>query len=192
MRTSWARLAKEVSDCTACPLCEGCTQKVMGQGDPNAALMLIGEGPGEQEDLQGEAFVGRAGELLTQMLAAISLPRDRVYICNTVKCRPPKNRAPKPEELEACRPHLIAQIALVKPEVVFLLGATAVQVMLGNSYRITQCRGQWFERGGLKILATFHPAALLRDPRRKHETWADLKMVRKQLLELAAYPDLLK
>jgi len=191
MRTSWAQLAEQVSGCTACALCEGCTQKVMGQGDPNAPLMLIGEGPGEQEDLQGEAFVGRAGELLTNMLAAIQLPRDRVYICNAVKCRPPKNRTPKPDELDACLPHLLGQIALVKPKVIFLLGATAVRVMLGPDFRITQCRGQWFERGDLKIMATFHPAALLRDPSRKHETWADLKMVRKQLTELSLYADLL-
>jgi DNA polymerase len=166
MQTSWATLAEQVSECTACPLCESCTQKVMGQGDPNAALMLIGEGPGEQEDLQGEAFVGRAGELLTNMLAAINLPRDRVYICNTVKCRPPQNRTPKPDELEACRPHLLSQIALVKPKVLFLLGASAVRVVLGPEYKITQCRGQWYARGQFQIMATFHPAALLRDPRR--------------------------
>ena len=191
MRTSWARLAGQVSECTACALCEGCTQKVMGQGDPGAPLMLIGEGPGEQEDLQGEAFVGRAGELLTNMLAAIQLPRDRVYICNAVKCRPPQNRTPRPDELDACLPHLLSQIALVKPKVIFLLGATAVRVILGPDYRITQCRGQWYERDGIKIMATFHPAALLRDPRRKHETWADLKMVKKQLQELSQYADLL-
>ena len=191
MQTSWAELAKQVSDCAACPLCEGCTQKVMGQGNPAAPLLLIGEGPGEQEDLTGEAFVGRAGTLLTNMLAAIDLPRDQVYICNTVKCRPPKNRAPKPNELTACQPHLLKQIALVKPQIIFLLGATAVRVMLGPDYRITKCRGQWFQRGQHKIIATFHPAALLRDPRRKHDTWADLKMVRQELVNLAAYPDLL-
>ena len=191
MQTSWATLAEQVSECTACPLCESCTQKVMGQGDPNAALMLIGEGPGEQEDLQGEAFVGRAGELLTNMLAAINLPRDRVYICNTVKCRPPQNRTPKPDELEACRPHLLSQIALVKPKVLFLLGASAVRVVLGPEYKITQCRGQWYARGQFQIMATFHPAALLRDPRRKHDTWADLKMVRQQLKDLGQYADLL-
>ena len=191
MRISWAQLLDQVSECTACPLCEGCTQKVMGQGDPNAPLMLIGEGPGEQEDLRGEAFVGRAGELLTKMLAAIDIPRDRVYICNTVKCRPPKNRTPKPEELAACQPHLLAQIALVKPKVIFLLGSTAVRVMLGKEYRITQCRGQWFRRGDIDIIATFHPAALLRDPRRKHDTWADLKMARARLQEQGMYPDLL-
>lgn len=191
MHTSWAQLAKEVSDCAACPLCEECHQKVIGQGDPNAPLMLIGEGPGEQEDLQGKPFVGRAGDLLTKMLSAISLPRERVYICNTVKCRPPKNRTPKPDELAACQPHLLRQIALVQPKVIFLLGSTAVRVMLGPNYRITQCRGQWFERGDIRIMATFHPAALLRDPHRKHETWADLQMVRDELKQLGAYPDLL-
>ena len=191
MRTSWAQLATQVSECTACTLCEGCIQKVMGQGDPSAPLMLIGEGPGEQEDKQGEAFIGRAGDLLTNMLLAIDLPRDRVYICNTVKCRPPKNRTPKPDELAACQPHLLAQIALVKPKVIFLLGASAVRVMLGPDYRITKCRGQWFTRGDIKIIATFHPAALLRDPRRKHDTWADLKMVKQELKTLGAYADLL-
>ncbi|MBN1778190.1 MAG: uracil-DNA glycosylase [Clostridiales bacterium] len=191
MRVSWAQLADQVSGCTACALCEGCIQKVLGQGDPKAPLMLIGEGPGEQEDKRGEAFVGRAGELLTNMLAAIDLPRERVYICNAVKCRPPQNRTPRPDELDACRPHLLRQIALVKPKVIFLLGATAVRVMLGPNYRITQCRGQWYQRGDIRIMATFHPAALLRDPRRKHETWADLKMVRKELLQQGAYPDLL-
>ena len=190
MQISWAELARQVSDCAACELCEGCIQKVMGQGDPSAALMLIGEGPGEQEDKTGQAFVGRAGDLLTNMLKAIDLPRDRVYICNTVKCRPPKNRAPKPDELEACQPHLLAQIALVKPKVIFLLGATAVRVMLGPNYRITQCRGQWFDRGDIKMMATFHPAALLRDPRRKHDTWADLKLLRQELQSLGAYADL--
>ncbi|MBE0601148.1 MAG: uracil-DNA glycosylase, partial [Firmicutes bacterium] len=113
------------------------------------------------------------------------------YICNTVKCRPPKNRTPKPDELDACQPFLLAQIALVKPKVIFLLGATAVRVMLGPNYRITQCRGQWFARGEIRLMATFHPAALLRDPRRKHDTWADLKMVREELKTLGAYPDLL-
>lgn len=191
MHISWAELADRVSDCAACELCEGCIQKVMGQGDPKAPLMLIGEGPGEQEDKTGQAFVGRAGDLLTNMLKAIDLPRDRVYICNTVKCRPPKNRTPKPDELDACQPFLLAQIALVRPRVIFLLGATAVRVMLGPNYRITQCRGQWFQRGEIKLMATFHPAALLRDPRRKHETWADLKMVRGELRAIGAYPDLL-
>jgi uracil-DNA glycosylase len=192
MRTSWARLSQEISVCANCALCESCTQKVPGQGDPNAALMLIGEGPGQQEDSQGLAFVGAAGQLLTKMLAAIQLPREQVYICNIVKCRPPQNRTPLPAEMEACRPHLLAQWALVKPRVVLLLGSTAVQGVLGESYRITRCRGQWYERGGVPVLATYHPSALLRDESKKHDAWTDLKLVRQKLIELGAYPDLLK
>ncbi|HPS81042.1 MAG TPA: uracil-DNA glycosylase [Candidatus Limiplasma sp.] len=192
MRTSWAELAKAISDCAACPLCESCTQKVPGQGDPNAPLMLIGEGPGEQEDKQGLAFVGPAGQLLTKMLEAIQLRRNRVYICNIVKCRPPNNRTPLPDEMAACEPHLLAQWALVQPKVVLLLGATAVKGVLGENYRITRCRGQWFERRGTPILATYHPSALLRDQNKKYEAWADLKLVRQKLMELELYSDLIK
>ncbi|HPR79031.1 MAG TPA: uracil-DNA glycosylase, partial [Candidatus Limiplasma sp.] len=150
------------------------------------------EGPGEQEDRQGLVFVGPAGQLLTKMLAAIQLPRERVYICNIVKCRPPQNRTPMPEEIEACRSHLLAQWALVKPRVVLLLGSTAVRGVLGESYRITRCRGQWYERGGVPVLATYHPSALLRDTAKKREAWEDLKTVRDKLVELGVYPDLLK
>jgi DNA polymerase len=192
MLTSWARLSREISDCAGCALCESCTQKVPGQGDPRAPLMLIGEGPGQQEDRQGLVFVGPAGQLLTKMLAAIQLPRERVYICNIVKCRPPGNRTPLPAEMEACSPHLLAQWALVKPKAVLLLGSTAVRGVLGENYRITRCRGQWFERGGVPVLATYHPSALLRDPGKKRETWSDLKMVRRKLWDLGEYPDLLK
>ncbi len=192
MQTTWATLAQAIADCTACPLCEGCRQKVPGQGDPAAPLMLIGEGPGEQEDKQGAAFVGPAGQLLTRMLEAISLPRERVYICNIVKCRPPQNRTPLPDEVLACSPHLRAQWALVQPRAVLLLGATAVRGVLGENYRITRCRGQWFERGGVPVLATYHPSALLRDQSKKREAWEDLKLVRQKLLELQLYPDLLK
>ena len=192
MNTSWAQLAQQISDCTQCPLCEGCEQKVAGQGDPHAPLMLIGEGPGEQEDRQGLAFVGPAGMLLTSMLDAIQLPRDRVYICNVVKCRPPKNRTPLPNEAAACEPHLLAQWSLVQPKVVVLLGATAVRSVLGENYRITRCRGQWFERGGIPVLATYHPSALLRDVAKKREAWEDLKLIRQMLIDLGQYPDLLK
>jgi len=192
MRTSWAELAKAISDCAACPLCEGCTQKVPGQGDPHAPLMLIGEGPGEQEDQTGVAFIGPAGQLLTKMLEAIQLPRERVYICNIVKCRPPHNRTPLPMEMAACEPLLLAQWALVKPQAVLLLGATAVRGVLGENYRITRCRGQWFERGGVPVMATYHPSALLRDQSKKREAWEDLKTLRQKLVELDAYPDLLK
>lgn len=191
MTTSWAQLAQEISDCTRCPLCEGCGQKVPGQGDPSAPLMLIGEGPGEQEDKQGLAFVGPAGQLLTRMLEAIRLPRERVYICNVVKCRPPGNRTPQADEAAACEPFLLAQWALVRPRVVLLLGATAVRSVLGDSYRITRCRGQWFERAGVPVLATYHPSALLREPGKKRDAWEDLKQVREKLEQLGVYPDLL-
>ncbi len=187
METSWAKLSQQISDCAACALCEGCTQKIPGQGDPSAPLMLIGEAPGEQEDRQGLAFVGAAGQLLTKMLEAIQITRESVYICNTVKCRPPNNRTPLPEETAACEPFLLAQWALVSPKVVLLLGSTAVRCVLGESYRITRCRGQWFERNGVAIMATYHPAALLRDQGRKREAWEDLKQVRQKLDTLGLY-----
>lgn len=191
MRISWEELWNGIISCERCTLHAGCTQKVPGQGDPHADLMLIGEGPGEQEDKQGLAFVGPAGQLLTKMLAAIDLPRERVYICNVVKCRPPRNRQPSPEEMQACIGHLRAQVALVKPRVIVLLGATAVSAVLGPEYRITRCHGQWFEKKGYSIIATYHPSALLRDESKKRDAWNDLKKVRQRLKELSLYPDLL-
>lgn len=192
MRVSWENLWNDIHTCERCALDAGCTQKVPGQGDVHAPLMLIGEGPGEQEDRQGLAFVGPAGQLLTRMLAAIQLPRERVYICNVVKCRPPRNRQPAPEEIQACIGHLRAQVALVQPRVIVLLGATAVSAVLGADYRITRCRGQWFEKKGVSILATYHPAALLRDAAKKRDAWEDLKRVRQRLQELQLYSDLYK
>jgi len=191
MRISWELLTQNIQCCERCALGTGCLQKVPGQGDPHAPLMLIGEGPGEQEDKQGLAFVGPAGQLLTRMLSAIHLPRDRVFICNVVKCRPPRNRQPSPEEIQACIGHLRMQVALVKPKVILLLGATAVSAVLGADYRITRCRGQWFERKGVHMLATYHPSALLRDPAKKKDAWADLQMVRDKLKELSLYTDFL-
>lgn len=192
MRISWERLAQDIQDCQACGLASGCARKVPGQGDPRAPLMLIGEGPGEQEDRTGLAFVGPAGQLLTRMLAAIQLPRERVFICNVVKCRPPRNRRPEPEEMAACLPHLRAQTALVRPRVILLLGATAVAAVLGPEYRITRCHGQWVSRAGCEITATYHPSALLRDESKKRDAWRDLKLVRQRLAGLGLYPDLLK
>ncbi|MBR6571969.1 MAG: uracil-DNA glycosylase [Clostridia bacterium] len=191
MRISWDELRKNIMECANCGLCKGCTQKVPGQGDPASSLMLIGEGPGEQEDRQGLAFVGPVGQLLTKMLAAIQLPRERVYICNVVKCRPPRNRQPSPEEMQSCIAHLRAQVALVRPRVIVLLGATAVAAVLGPEYRITRCHGQWVERKGYSIIATYHPSALLRDESKKRDAWNDLKKVRQRLKELSLYPDLL-
>ena len=185
MLVSWDSLHEEIYACQKCRLCEGITRKVPGQGSPNARLMLIGEGPGAEEDRQGYAFVGAAGQLLTKMLAAISLTREEVYICNIVKCRPPQNRVPLPDEAQACLPYLRAQFALVRPQVVLLLGSTAARGILGDDIRITRDRGQWFERKGVFFLPTYHPAALLRDESKKRDAWLDLQAVRKKLDGLA-------
>ena len=188
----WQQLYSHIENCQNCALYQGCTHKVPGQGDLRAPLMLIGEGPGQHEDEQGLAFVGPAGQLLTQMLSAIRLPRDRVYICNVVKCRPPHNRQPLPEEVQACLPYLRRQFLLVRPRVILLLGATAVSAVLGPEYRITRCHGQWVSRKGVDIIATYHPSALLRDAGKKRPAWEDLQKLRDRLKELELYQDLWK
>ena len=188
---SWELMEAQVRACRRCPLAGGITHKVPGQGDHAAPLMLIGEGPGAEEDRQGLAFVGAAGQLLTRMLDAIALPRDRVYICNTVKCRPPGNRTPTPEERAACLIHLRMQTALLRPRVILLLGASAARTVLGEDVYITRIRGQWRERKGVWIMATYHPSALLRDPEKKRDAWRDLQLVRDKLVELGCYEDLL-
>ena len=172
--------------CRKCPLAETRHHVVFGEGARDAEVMLIGEGPGEQEDRQGLAFVGPAGQLLTRMLAAISLPRDRVYICNVVKCRPPQNRTPFPEEAAACLPYLREQVALVRPQVIVLLGATAAKTLLRPDFRITREHGQWEERKGVWFLPTYHPAALLRDESKKRDAWHDLQLVMAKLKDLEA------
>ncbi|MBR3765465.1 MAG: uracil-DNA glycosylase [Clostridia bacterium] len=187
---SWTLFEEQVSACALCPLHQGIRNKVPGQGDRNAPLMLIGEGPGQVEDEEGLAFVGPAGQLLTRMLAAISLPRDRVYICNIVKCRPPNNRVPTEEEAAACRLHLRNQFSLVRPEVIVLLGSTAARNILGPDIRITRDRGKWFERKGVLFLPTYHPSALLRDPAKKREAWEDMQRLRDKLIELNLYADI--
>lgn len=187
---SWALLERQVAACEMCELCQQIHHKVPGQGDPHAPLMFIGEGPGQVEDEEGLAFVGPAGQLLTRMLAAISLPRDRVYICNIVKCRPPNNRVPTPEEAEKCMLHLRMQVALVRPRVIVLLGSTAARNTLGPDIRITRDRGRWFERKGVWMMPTYHPSALLRDASKKRDAWADMQSLRDKLMELRLYPDL--
>ena len=187
---TWELFEKQVEECRLCALCRNIHHKVPGQGDRNSPLMLIGEGPGRDEDEQGLAFVGAAGQLLTRMLEAIRLPRDRVYICNVVKCRPPQNRIPTPEEAEACRMHLRMQTYLVRPKVIVLLGATAAKAVLGPETRITRVRGVWTERKGVWILPTYHPSALLRDESKKPEAWEDMKSLRAKLQELGLYPDI--
>jgi DNA polymerase len=140
--------------------------------------MFVGEGPGEQEDLQGQPFVGRAGQLLTKMLAAIHLRREDVYITNIVKCRPPGNRTPTDEEMAACIPILRQQFAIIRPRILVTLGAAATRAIIDPKARITQIRGQWVERGGVKMIATYHPAYLLRNPAKKVEAWEDLQAIR--------------
>lgn len=187
---TWELFTKQVAECRLCALCRNIQHKVPGQGDPHAPLMLIGEGPGRDEDAQGLAFVGAAGQLLTRMLAAIQLPRDRVYICNVVKCRPPQNRIPTPEEAEACKIHLRNQVWLVRPKVILLLGSTAAKNVLGPDIRITRDRGKWVEKKGVWMLPTYHPSALLRDEAKKPEAWADMQSLRDKLKELSLYQDL--
>ena len=186
-QVSWEVFDRQVAACTMCPLHAGIHHKVPGQGDKNTPLMFIGEGPGQVEDEEGLAFVGPAGQLLTRMLAAIDIPRDKVYICNIVKCRPPNNRVPLPEEAEACKLHLRMQVALIRPKVIVLLGSTAAKNTLGEDVRITRDRGKWFQRKGVWMMPTYHPSALLRDPAKKREAWEDMQALRDKLMELGLY-----
>ncbi len=187
---TWELFEKQVEECRLCPLCGGIRHKVPGQGDRNAPLMLIGEGPGQTEDEEGLAFVGAAGQLLTRMLEAIQLPRERVYICNIVKCRPPNNRVPTPAAAEACRIHLRMQTYLVRPKVIVLLGRTAAKNILDPEVRITRERGKWTVRKGVWMMPTYHPSALLRDPEKKKEAWEDMKSLRNRLIQLGLYKDI--
>lgn len=171
-------LRQLVQTCDRCKLRAGCTQVVFGDGVPESRLMLVGEGPGADEDRLGRPFVGRAGQLLDRILEASGFARgENVYIANVVKCRPPNNRVPDPDEREACLANLRAQFRLVRPKIVVLLGSTALQSLIDPSARITRMRGQWVEKGGIWFLATYHPAALLRNPGWKKDVWEDFKRV---------------
>ena len=172
---NWELFDTQVEACRLCPLCQRIRHKVPGQGDRNSPRM---------------AFVGAAGQLLTKMLAAIQLPRERVYICNVVKCRPPGNRVPLPEEIDACRIHLRIQTWLIQPKVIVLLGATAAKALLNPEIRITRERGIWTERKGIWMMPTYHPSALLRDESKKPAAWEDMKSLRDKLITLGLYPDI--
>ena len=174
-------LAAEASGCTRCRLSKGRRQVVFGSGDPNAGLMFIGEGPGAEEDRQGLPFVGPAGELLTRIIRAIGLTREQVYIANIVKCRPPGNRDPEPDEVATCRLYLEQQIDLVQPRVLVLLGRVAGQTLLGNDLPLGRMRGQWYQVRGVDTRVTYHPAALLRNAGFKRPTWEDMQEVRDRL-----------
>jgi uracil-DNA glycosylase len=176
-------LAVEVSSCEKCELWRGRKQTVFARGNPSADVCFVGEGPGADEDEQGEPFVGKAGQLLDRMIVAMGYERGDVYICNIVKCRPPNNRKPEPAEAAACRPYLTEQLALLAPKVIVALGATAVEGLLGvASAGITRTRGQWkLYRASVPVMPTFHPAYLLRNPAAKRDVWSDLQAVMKQL-----------
>lgn len=184
MRVSWAELAEELQDCRKCRLCEYRNNIVPGEGNPHAKLMFIGEGPGQEEDRQGRPFVGRSGELLTRMIHAIGIERSEVYICNIVKCRPPQNRNPEPDEAEACLGYLRQQVALVRPKVIVLLGKVACRYTLREEIFITRDHGRWYERKGTWFMPTFHPSALLRDPTKKRDAWEDFQKIRDKLREI--------
>ncbi len=170
-------LASEVTSCTRCGLCQTRTQTVFSRGNPLSELLFVGEGPGVEEDLAGEPFVGPAGQLLDKMIAAMGYRAGEVYICNIVKCRPPENRKPEPDEMEACKSYLAAQIELVRPKFIVALGATAIQGLLGTTEGITKLRGKWKMYRGIPVMPTFHPAYLLRQPTAKREVWSDLQEV---------------
>ena len=184
METSWPTVYEQIQACRLCPLHQGIRNKVPGQGNTKARLLIVGEGPGAEEDRLGLAFVGPAGQLLTRMLEAIDLSRDEVYIANVVKCRPPDNRVPLPEEANCCLPYLRAQTALIRPKVILILGGTALKYLVDDQARITRIRGQWIQRKGIWMLPTYHPSALLRDPLKKKDAWSDMKLLRDKLKEL--------
>lgn len=175
-------IREDIGDCTRCPLAYAGRRKIVfADGDPNARLMFVGEGPGADEDLQGLPFVGKAGQLLNNMITAMGLKREQVYIANIVKCRPPGNRVPEPVEANTCTQFLLRQVDIVQPEVIVALGSTAATYLLGVKQSLSGLRGRWHSCRGAKLAVTYHPAFLLRDPRQKGEAWKDLQMVMKVL-----------
>jgi uracil-DNA glycosylase len=175
------KIREDIGDCTRCKLHKGRHKIVFGDGNPKAELVFIGEGPGADEDMQGLPFVGRAGKLLTQMIEAMGLQRKDVYICNVVKCRPPENRAPEPDEVTTCSPYLLRQIDVIQPKVIVCLGAVAAKTLLETTRGISQFRGEWLQWRGRRLMATYHPAYLLRNPNAKGEVWKDLQKVMAEL-----------
>ena len=174
-------IRQDIGDCTRCRLHKGRTNLVFGVGNVNAELMFVGEGPGADEDAQGEPFVGRAGQLLNNMISAMGLKRQDVYIANVVKCRPPGNRTPEKDECDTCSPFLMRQIDVIRPKVIVALGAVAAKNLLAVNDSMANLRGRWYDFRESRLIVTYHPAYLLRDPRQKKETWKDLQMVMKYL-----------
>ncbi len=183
--TAWTALEQKCLSCRQCRLAERRTHVVFGVGPRDAEVLCIGEGPGEHEDLQGEPFVGRGGQLLDEMLEVIDLDRRRnVYIANIVKCRPPGNRDPLPDEQDACIGYLRAQVGLIRPKIILCLGRIAAMKIIRPDFRITREHGLWFERAGVHMMALYHPAAVLRDPGKRPETFVDLMKVRERIREI--------
>ena len=177
-----SEIREELGDCTRCRLCETRKSIVFGEGNPRARLVFVGEGPGRDEDIQGRPFVGRAGQLLTKIIRAMKLERKDVYICNVVKCRPPENRNPQPDEVASCEPFLMKQIESINPEVIVSLGSVATGLMLKlKNFKMGQLRGTFHQYGNSKLMITYHPAALLRNPSLKKPVWEDMKLVMKEL-----------
>ena len=174
-------IREDIGDCTRCRLHERRTNIVFGVGNVNADIMFVGEGPGADEDAQGEPFVGRAGQLLNNMISAMGIKREDVYIANVVKCRPPGNRTPENDECDTCSPFLLRQIEVIRPKVIVALGAVAAKNLLAINDSLGNLRGRWYDFKGSRLTVTYHPAYLLRDPRQKKETWKDLQMVMKYL-----------
>jgi DNA polymerase len=173
-------IREDIGDCQRCKLCRSRTRIVFGAGSPQARLMFIGEGPGQDEDRAGEPFVGAAGQLLTRIIAAIKLRREEVYIANVVKCRPPENRLPEPDEIATCSPFLRRQIAAIRPALICLLGNCAAQSLLNTTESISRLRGRFFELQGIRVLPTYHPAYLLRNPEKKRAVWEDMQLLMKE------------
>ncbi len=171
----------ELGDCQRCKLCATRKNIVFGSGDPHATLMFVGEGPGEEEDLQGLPFVGKAGQLLTEMIRAMGLTRERVYIANIIKCRPPKNRNPQPDEILSCEPFLMKQIQAIRPKIICALGTFSAQTLLQTKLPISALRGRFHDLHGIKVIPTFHPAYLLRSPGEKTKSWEDLQKIMAEL-----------
>ena len=180
---SLQELKKNCEECKKCALHETRTNCVFGVGNPNASLMFVGEAPGEQEDLSGVPFVGRAGQLLDKFLLAVDIPREEVYIANILKCRPPKNRDPLPAEEDACIDFLREQVALINPKVIVCLGRIAAMRLIKPDFKITQEHGAWFKKGNYLMTAVYHPAALLRDPRKKEDMLEDMKKIKEKISE---------
>lgn len=177
-----ADVRKELGDCERCKLHRTRRTIVFGEGNEEAGLMLIGEAPGYDEDVQGRPFVGKAGQLLTKILQSINLPREEVYITNIVKCRPPQNRNPQPDEIQSCNPFLVKQITVVQPKIICALGSFSAQTLLKTDTKITALRGKVFDLEGIKVIPTYHPAFLLRNPERKREVWEDMKKIAELML----------